>query len=62
MPYSEKQRTAARIAEHAPEQLHRGNRNLLSMGREELHEMASGPIKKKKKRHENMLSPSRSNA
>ena len=57
MPYSKDQRTAARIAEHAPEKLHKMNRNMLRMSREELHEMATGPMKKKKKRMKNMLKP-----
>ena len=42
--------------------LHRENRNLLSMSREELHEMASGPIKKKKREGRNLLRPHREDA
>jgi hypothetical protein len=58
MPYSEKQRIAARIAEHAPERLHERNSNMLSMEREELHEMATGPLKMKKPRRSgNLLRP-----
>ncbi len=51
MPWSKDQQTVARIAEHAPEKLYKRNRSMLSMSREELNKMATGPIKKKKKTH-----------
>lgn len=47
-PWTKNQRIIARIAEHAPEKLYKRNRGVLSMNREELHEMATGPGKKKK--------------
>lgn len=50
MPYSEAQRKAAAIALHHPEKLKGKNRSLLSMSREQLHDFASGPIHKKKKK------------
>lgn len=51
MPYSEKQRIAAAIAEHQPGKLYKRNRGMLAMSREELHDfasepVASGPVKK----------------
>ena len=49
MPWTKDQRIIARIAEHAPEKLYKKNRGVLSMSRDELHEMATGPLKKKKK-------------
>lgn len=50
MPWTKDQRIIARIAEHAPEKLYKRNRSVLSMSREQMHEMATGPMKKKKKR------------
>lgn len=38
----------ARIAEHDPKRLFKRNRSMLSMTPEELHRMATEPIKKKK--------------
>ena len=49
MPYSEKQRKAAAIALHQPEKLHKKNRGMLSMSKEQLHDFASGPVKKSTK-------------
>lgn len=49
MPYSEKQRVAAAIAEHEPGKLYRRNRGLLRMGRAKLRDFASGPVEKKVK-------------
>lgn len=46
MPYTEKQKVAAAIAEHHPEKLFKRNRGMLKMTHEELHDFASGPIKK----------------
>lgn len=57
MPYSEKQKTAARIAKHDPGKLFQRNRNLLAMSKEELHKMATGPIKNKKERTPNLVRP-----
>jgi hypothetical protein len=42
---SKKQATMFRIAEHAPEKLHKKNRGVLGMTRESLHEFASTPEK-----------------
>ncbi len=50
MPWSEDQKITARIAEHAPESLFRRNKSMLSMSREELHKLATGKIKKKKRK------------
>ncbi len=49
MPWTQKQITLARIAEHQPGKLKKKNRSILSMTPEQLHEMAAwkGPIKKK---------------
>jgi hypothetical protein len=49
MPWTKNQQIIARIAEHAPEKLYAKNRSVLSMTRAQLHEMATGPRKKKKK-------------
>ena len=48
MPYSKKQRIAAAIAEHHPEKLKKRNRGMLKMTQEELHDFASGPVKKRR--------------
>lgn len=45
MPYSEKQREAAAIAEHHPEKLYKKNRGLLKMSMKQLHDFSSGPVK-----------------
>lgn len=50
MPWTKNQQIIARIAEHAPEKLHKKNKGVLSMTRDELHEMATGPRKKEKKK------------
>ena len=50
MPYSEKQRVVAAIAEHSPGKLFKRNRGMLSMSHTQLHDFASGSIKKKKKK------------
>lgn len=47
MPYSEKQRIVAAIALHSPGKLHKKNRSVLSMTREQLRDYASGPVEKK---------------
>jgi len=44
MPYSKKQRTAAAIAEHDPGKLYKRNRGFLKASKEQLHDIASGPI------------------
>lgn len=48
---SEKQRKAAAIALHNPSKLHKKNRSLLGMSKEDLRHFA----KKKKKTHRSML-------
>lgn len=50
MPYSEKQRVVAAIAEHHPEKLYKRNRSMLRMTHKQLHDFASGPVKTSKKR------------
>jgi len=50
MPYSKKQQTVARMAEHTPEKLHPMNRGMFSMSKPELHKMATRKIKPKKGR------------
>lgn len=52
MPYSEKQKVVARIAEHAPEKLYSRNKGMLSMSKSQLHDFATGPIKAKKKKND----------
>ena len=42
---SKAQRRAMAIAEHHPEKLHKRNRTLLTMAREQLHEFVSTPEK-----------------
>ncbi len=46
MPYSEKQRIVARIAEHAPQKLYKRNRGFLKMSKADLEEFQHGAIKK----------------
>jgi hypothetical protein len=50
MPYTEEQQIAARIAEHHPGKLFKRNRGFLAMDKEELHKMATGKLKKKKRK------------
>lgn len=50
MPYSKNQKIAAAIALHNPSRLKPENRGMLSMSKSELHDFASGPIKKSKVR------------
>jgi hypothetical protein len=47
--FTRKQRIAAAIAEHHPEKLHKANRGMLQMSKEQLHDYASGPLRKKSK-------------
>jgi len=49
MPYSEKQRVVAAIAEHHPGKLYARNRGMLSMSHSQLHDFASKPVKKGKR-------------
>jgi hypothetical protein len=49
MPYSEKQRVAAAIAEHEPGKLFDRNKGMLKMSHGEMHDLASGPVKKPKR-------------
>lgn len=44
---SEKQRIAMAIAEHHPEKLYAKNKGMLKMSHSQLHDFASGPVKKK---------------
>ena len=46
---SNKQRMAMAIAEHHPEKLHAKNRGMLQMSKGQLHDFASGLVKKKSK-------------
>ena len=60
MPVSKVQKRAAAVAEHHPGKLFKRNRNLLSMDKKEMHEMASGsekdmPMRAKKRK--NLLRP-----
>ena len=48
MPYTEKQRKAAAIAEHKPQKLYKRNKGFLKATKEQLHDLASGPIHKPK--------------
>ena len=43
---SEKQRIAMAIAEHEPSKLYARNRSMLKMSHADLHDFASGPVKK----------------
>lgn len=60
MPYSKNQKVAAAIALHNPSKLKPENKGMLSMSPDQLHDFASGPVKKSKvqtklaelKRHE----------
>ena len=46
---SNKQRMAMAIAAHQPSKLVAKNRGMLSMTKDQLHDFASGPVKKKTK-------------
>lgn len=48
MPYSEKQRKLAYMALEHPEKIKRKNKSILGAGRDELMDIAHGPMKKKK--------------
>jgi len=49
MPWTEKQKKLARLAEHAPGKVSKKNRSILSMSHGELHEMATYKGHKKEK-------------
>jgi hypothetical protein len=49
MPYSEDQRKAAAIALHNPSKLYKRNRSLLKASKDDLRDLSSGPVKKKKR-------------
>lgn len=46
---SNKQRIAMAIAEHHPDKLYAKNRGMLDMSHDQLHDFASGPVKKPSK-------------
>ena len=50
MPWTEKQKSLARFASHNPSKVSKKNRSILSMTREQMHEMATYGSKKKGKK------------